>query len=268
MIAEDSCNRGFTPQLRRCGARTCRPAVTGPPQSTRFYEGIDLDARTLFLIILDTDGNDRSPCESALTILTYITEVHRQPIPVTGSPEADQFCRSNNPICTERIEHAYFLLVVEAAAAPVGQANPPATGEAEYRSAGKSSSSGQRDGQLPGDPGLGLAGQAVSIAVLANETDPDGDTLTVASATQGQHGSVEVNTNGTVTYTPAAGFTGADSFAYTISDGRGGTATASVAVTAPRPPRPGARRFGGRAPAHGTPDVRPIVEYRSDTFRP
>jgi hypothetical protein len=75
------------------------------------------------------------------------------------------------------------------------------------------------------------AGQAVLINVLANDTDPDADPLTLTSATQGQHGSVVVNTNGTVTYTPAAGFSGADSFTYTVSDGRGGTASASVSVT-------------------------------------
>jgi hypothetical protein len=37
-------------------------------------------------------------------------------------------------------------------------------------------------------------------------------------------------TNGTVTYTPAAGFTGQDRFTYTISDGKGGTAVADVQV--------------------------------------
>lgn len=74
-------------------------------------------------------------------------------------------------------------------------------------------------------------GKAVTIAVLANDSDPNGDPLTVTSAAQGKHGAVALNRDGTVTYTPASGFTGPDSFAYTISDGRGGTATATVTLS-------------------------------------
>jgi hypothetical protein len=70
----------------------------------------------------------------------------------------------------------------------------------------------------------------VTIPVLDNDFDPDGDTLTVVSATNGTYGSVVYNASN-VTYTPALSFTGADSFTYTISDGKGGTAAATVTVT-------------------------------------
>jgi VCBS repeat-containing protein len=70
-----------------------------------------------------------------------------------------------------------------------------------------------------------------TIAVLANDSDIDGDPLAVTAVTQGSNGNVVVNGNGTVTYTPAANFHGTDSFTYTVSDGNGGTATATVAVT-------------------------------------
>jgi uncharacterized protein YdeI (BOF family) len=70
----------------------------------------------------------------------------------------------------------------------------------------------------------------VTINVLSNDSDPDNDTLTVNSATQGSHGSV-TNNGSHVTYTPNSGFTGADSFNYTISDGNGSTDTATVTVT-------------------------------------
>jgi hypothetical protein len=70
----------------------------------------------------------------------------------------------------------------------------------------------------------------VTINVLPNDTDPDGDRLSVSAFTQGQSGAVSKNTDGTLTYTPPAGFTGNDSFGYTISDGRGGSATATVSV--------------------------------------
>ena len=71
---------------------------------------------------------------------------------------------------------------------------------------------------------------AVTIDVLNNDSDPDGDTLTVDSVTQGTHGSV-INNDSDVTYTPDSGFGGTDSFTYTVSDGNGGTDTASVTVT-------------------------------------
>ena len=74
-------------------------------------------------------------------------------------------------------------------------------------------------------------GQAVTVSVLANDTDPDNDTLSVTSVTQGTNGAVIKNSDGTVTYTPKAGFTGTDSFSYSISDGHGGTASATVATT-------------------------------------
>jgi VCBS repeat-containing protein len=67
------------------------------------------------------------------------------------------------------------------------------------------------------------------INVLTNDSDPDGDTLTISAATQGSHGSV-VNNSTSVSYTPAPAFFGTDSFAYTINDGNGNTATATVHV--------------------------------------
>jgi uncharacterized delta-60 repeat protein/CSLREA domain-containing protein len=68
----------------------------------------------------------------------------------------------------------------------------------------------------------------VTVAVLANDSDPDGDPLTVQSVTSPAHGSVVINLDGTVTYTPALHYHGADSFTYTIADGLGGAATATV----------------------------------------
>jgi len=69
-----------------------------------------------------------------------------------------------------------------------------------------------------------------TINVLANDSDVDGDSLTVSAVTQGAHGSVTNNGNN-VSYSPAANFNGSDSFTYTVNDGHGGTATANVSVT-------------------------------------
>ncbi len=70
----------------------------------------------------------------------------------------------------------------------------------------------------------------VTVAVLANDTDPDADPLTVISATA-PNGTVVINPDGTITYTPNADFNGTDTVTYTISDGNGGTSTATVAIT-------------------------------------
>jgi hypothetical protein len=72
----------------------------------------------------------------------------------------------------------------------------------------------------------------VAINVLANDTDPDGDSLTVTDVTQPVNGSVVNNNDGTVTYTPNTGFFGSDSFTYTITDGfESDQATVTVTVT-------------------------------------
>jgi large repetitive protein len=72
---------------------------------------------------------------------------------------------------------------------------------------------------------------AVIVSVLDNDIDADIDVLSITMATNGANGMTTVNPDGTITYTPNANFYGTDSFDYTISDGNGGTATASVAVT-------------------------------------
>jgi len=60
---------------------------------------------------------------------------------------------------------------------------------------------------------------AVTVQVLANDSDPDGDSLLVSTVTAPQHGTVAVNADGSVEYTPAASYLGTDSFGYTIHTG-------------------------------------------------
>ena len=69
--------------------------------------------------------------------------------------------------------------------------------------------------------------------VLLNDTDIDGDVLSVASADtlSANGGTVVNNGNGTFTYTPATAFSGTDTFTYTVSDGNGGTAVGTVTIT-------------------------------------
>ncbi|OQB13857.1 MAG: Serine-aspartate repeat-containing protein D precursor [Firmicutes bacterium ADurb.Bin193] len=78
----------------------------------------------------------------------------------------------------------------------------------------------------------------VDISVLVNDSDPDGDTITVTEVTQGSNGSVTINADGTVKYTPDNDFVGVDTFTYTITDGNGGEDTATVTVTITEPDIP------------------------------
>jgi outer membrane protein OmpA-like peptidoglycan-associated protein len=70
----------------------------------------------------------------------------------------------------------------------------------------------------------------VNVRVLANDFDPDGDALTVVSATPGIRGQTRVNADGTVTYTPNVDWCGTDFFTYTIRDPAGLTASARAFV--------------------------------------
>jgi hypothetical protein len=72
---------------------------------------------------------------------------------------------------------------------------------------------------------------AVDIDVLANDSDTDGDVLTVASVTDPANGTTANKGSGIVTYTPDPGFSGTDSFNYTLSDGNGNSAMGTVVVT-------------------------------------
>ena len=76
-------------------------------------------------------------------------------------------------------------------------------------------------------------GTPVIVAVLANDTDPDGDSLSVSAiATPPTHGMAGVGADlQTVLYSPGPTRTGEDSFTYRVSDGNGGTADATVTVT-------------------------------------
>ncbi|HEX8002999.1 MAG TPA: Ig-like domain-containing protein [Mycobacteriales bacterium] len=83
---------------------------------------------------------------------------------------------------------------------------------------------------VPGESATTLEDHAVLVDVLANDTDADGDALTVTGWTDGMHGTVACGPAG-CTYTPAPDYNGPDSFTYTVSDGNGGVVTATVTVT-------------------------------------
>lgn len=73
-------------------------------------------------------------------------------------------------------------------------------------------------------------GASVRIDVLGNDLDPEGEALTIDALTQPANGTAAVE-DGAIRYTPAEGFTGSDSFSYTVVDPDGASATATVTVT-------------------------------------
>lgn len=67
--------------------------------------------------------------------------------------------------------------------------------------------------------------------VLANDTDGDGDALTATLAGDASHGSIVLESNGAITYTPNANFSGTDTFRYRASDGVASSNEATVTIT-------------------------------------
>jgi VCBS repeat-containing protein len=89
------------------------------------------------------------------------------------------------------------------------------------------------DDGTAGTPLLTVAensGPSAPVAVLANDADVEGNALTVIAATS-PNGTVTINGNGTLSFTPATGFNGPTTISYTVSDGNGGTDTATVFVS-------------------------------------
>ena len=58
-----------------------------------------------------------------------------------------------------------------------------------------------------------------ALGVLGNDTDVDGDSLTVEVTQQPQNGTLQLNADGSFSYTPTPNFTGTDSFNYRAFDG-------------------------------------------------
>ncbi|QLI81006.1 retention module-containing protein [Chitinibacter fontanus] len=66
--------------------------------------------------------------------------------------------------------------------------------------------------------------------LLGNDVDPDGDPLTITGVGPAANGTIVLNADGSLTYTPNANFNGTDSFTYTVTDGKGGFSTATVTI--------------------------------------
>lgn len=78
-------------------------------------------------------------------------------------------------------------------------------------------------------------GQTVSVDVLANDFEPDGDLLMVTEVGDAVHGVATLGPSGEVVFAPEAGYLGEASFTYVVRDPDGNTASASVTLTVTPP---------------------------------
>lgn len=104
-----------------------------------------------------------------------------------------------------------------------------------------------------------VANTALTIAaagVLANDTDPDGNALTAALVTPPSNGTLALNSDGSFTYSPNAGFSGTDQFTYQANDGTVNSSPATVSLTVTATPAPPGTILGtaGRDFLRGTPN--------------
>ncbi len=102
-------------------------------------------------------------------------------------------------------------------------------GSAEIRLHGAAPAGEDQPPIAAADRATTLRGQAVVIDVLANDSDPDGGTLVIGSVTQPENGTAETDGE-TITYSPEAGFTGTDRFAYVVINEAEKRAEATVTV--------------------------------------
>jgi hypothetical protein len=72
---------------------------------------------------------------------------------------------------------------------------------------------------------------SISVDVLANDSDQDGDKLFIKEVTPAAHGSVTLRDNQVILYRPETGYAGLDTFTYTLVDGKGGSSIGSVTVS-------------------------------------
>ena len=101
--------------------------------------------------------------------------------------------------------------------------DPVRTGSPTERAAGR------RRRRLLRERGRGADGGRTGV--LGNDSDEDGDPLTAVVATGVSNGSVALDANGSLTYTPAPNFNGVDSFTYRANDGEADSNLATVAIT-------------------------------------
>jgi hypothetical protein len=188
---------------------TLTPTITTTP---------DLDATATVEALLTQGANSLTATAVAPTQQMQATQT-QQALDQTATANANATATANaNATATANANatataNANATATANANLTATAGANQPPTANADSASTGQ--------------------GEPVDIDVLSNDTDPNGDSLTISDYdnTSGEGGTVDCSGGAQCRYTPAGGFSGTDLFSYTVSDGRGGTDTATVTVT-------------------------------------
>ncbi|MCZ7627455.1 MAG: Ig-like domain-containing protein [Candidatus Methylomirabilis sp.] len=105
--------------------------------------------------------------------------------------------------------------------------------------------------------------QVSAPGVLQNDNDPDGNPLRAEIVTPPSHGTLTLRANGSFTYTPAADYSGSDSFTYAATDSHGEADNATVTLNVY--PVPAAPALSGPATQTITSDNTPSFSWQSTT---
>ena len=197
--------------------------------------------------------------QASAPITVVVQEANRPPVARDDTITTQRRQRATIDVLTNDTDPDRDILVVESVTQPDnGTATVGDSGEITYRPTGDFTGLDRfayviTDGRLGrataqvvvrvntapnanADRGGGFRRQPVGIDVLANDTDADGDALRVSMVDMPSAGTASITADNRVRYTPGFSFVRTDEFAYSISDGNGGTATASVAIGSGTPP--------------------------------
>lgn len=145
---------------------------------------------------------------------------------VTLNPGENQAVTLFATIATETLDGTYLI---------PSTVNRESTGESVSQTATVYVSGDSAQNQPPvavNDSAVLESIASINIAPLINDYDPEGDTLTIISVSQGEKGEVVLNNDNTITYLPLKRFKSSDQFSYTVSDGQlSSTATINVQLT-------------------------------------
>jgi VCBS repeat-containing protein len=212
-------------------------------------------------------ANDGSLTSDPVTVSINVAPVNDAPVTVADSVnvQEDGVATGNvllndtdvegDPLTAALVEgpkHGTFTLNANGTYTYAPNANYNGTDSFSYRASDGQSQSGVQvvtinvgavnDAPVAAGESFGTAFNTALVKsaadLLANDSDVDGDTLSLVSVGNAVNGAVAMQ-NGQVTFTPTAGFSGPASYSYTVSDGKGGTSIATVEVNVAAAPPPG-----------------------------
>ncbi|GAA2550775.1 hypothetical protein GCM10010435_21120 [Winogradskya consettensis] len=207
--------------------------------STNTVQRDALPAAITYQLTVTNNGTDREPLPVAkLTLPTGVTVVT---LPAGCTQSGQDITCALGALASGTAATVTINATVGSTAALSSPATATASGSGTDNTPGNNTATASlwvNTAPTAADDTAGTAtGTAKTINVLGNDNDPDaGDTLVVTIPAQPAHGTAMANGDNTITYTPAAGWAGTDTFTYQLNDGHGGTATATVTVNVDNAP--------------------------------